>query len=98
MERRNFMRGLGALATAAAVAAAPRIKGFPAQQPNQLTRPKALRAGDAVALVTPATEVPDPDRLALAERTVRHLGLRMKRARNVGRRFGTYAESVRARL
>jgi muramoyltetrapeptide carboxypeptidase len=98
MERRNFMRGLGAAATAATAAAAPRIKGFAARQPDQLTRPKALRPGDAVALVTPATEVPDPDRLALAERTVRHLGLRMKRGKNVGRRFGTYAESVQARL
>lgn len=98
MERRNFLRGLGAGAAAATVAAAPRIKGFSTRQPHQLTRPKALRAGDAVALVTPATEVPDPDRLALAERTVRQLGLRMKRPKNLGRRFPTYAESVQARL
>ena len=95
MERRNFMRGFGA-AAAAAVAADANV--FASRQPNALTRPKALSAGDAVALVTPATEVPDPDRLALAERTVRHLGLRAKRGRHVGRRFGTYAESVQARL
>jgi muramoyltetrapeptide carboxypeptidase len=96
MERRNFMRALGA--SAAASVAATRVRGVSARQADQLARPRALRAGDAVALVTPATEVPDPERLALAERTVRHLGLRVKRMKNVGRRFGTYAESVRARL
>ena len=99
MERRNFMRGLGAAAVAAAAsAAAPRAHASAARQPSALTLPKALRAGNAVALITPATEVPDPDRLALAERTVRQLGLRMKRMKNVGRRFSTYAESVAARL
>jgi muramoyltetrapeptide carboxypeptidase len=98
MERRNFMRGLGAAAAAATVAAVPGMTGLATRQPGALTRPKALRPGDAVALATPATEVPDPDRLALAERTVRHLGLRLKRTRNLGRRFGTYAESVQARL
>ena len=94
------MRGLGAAAAAAAVtsAAVSDTAVLAARQSNALARPKALRPGDAVALVTPATEVPDPDRLALAERTVRHLGLRMKRGKNVGRRFGTYAESVAARL
>jgi len=51
-----------------------------------------------VGLVTPATEVPDPDRLALAEHTIRYLGLRSKRGKNVGRRFGTYRESVETRL
>ncbi len=63
-----------------------------------LIRPKALRAGDAIGVITPATEVLDPDRLALVERTVKYFGLQMKRGKNVGRRFATYRESVQARL
>lgn len=63
-----------------------------------LIRPKALRAGDTIGVITPATDVLDPDRLALVERTVNYFGLRMKRGRNVGKRFSTHRESVGARL
>jgi muramoyltetrapeptide carboxypeptidase len=63
-----------------------------------MIRPKALQPGDVVGLITPATEVPDPDRLALAARTIDYFKLRMKKGRSVGRRFGTYRESVAARL
>ena len=95
MRRRNFLTGAGV-----AVASLPLSATFGGGMIAQggLIRPRALRPGDAVGLVTPATEVPDPDRLALAEHTIKYLGLRMKRGRNVGRRFGTYRESVEARL
>ncbi|MDQ6786572.1 MAG: LD-carboxypeptidase [Acidobacteriota bacterium] len=63
-----------------------------------LIRPKALRTGDTIGVITPATEVLDPDRLALVERTVKYFGLKMKRGKNVGKRFVTYPESVQARL
>ena len=65
---------------------------------SQLIRPRALRPGDTISLITPSTEVPDPDRLALAERTIKFFGLRLKRGRSLGRRYGTYRESVEARL
>jgi muramoyltetrapeptide carboxypeptidase len=65
---------------------------------TNLIRPKALRAGGAVGVITPATEVLDPDRLALIERTVKYFGLQMKRGKNVGRRIASYRESVQARL
>jgi muramoyltetrapeptide carboxypeptidase len=94
MRRRNFLVGAGT------VCALPLLRkkagGF--TEPVDLIRPKALRPGDTVGLITPATEVPDPDRLALAERTINYFKLRMKRGRNVGRRFATYHESVDARL
>jgi muramoyltetrapeptide carboxypeptidase len=59
---------------------------------------KALRAGDTVGLITPATYVPDPDRIALADRTIKYFGLRMKLARNAGKRMGDYRISVDERL
>jgi muramoyltetrapeptide carboxypeptidase len=95
MRRRNFLTGAGAAFVSLPLAAT--LKGGTVSQ-GGLVRPRALRPGDVVGLITPATEVPDPDRLALAERTIKYLGLRMRRARNVGRRFGTYRESVEARL
>src|SRR4051812_8083272 len=96
MNRRNFLAGLGAasalpalpLSTIALSSAAPVV--FP--------RPKALRPGDPVGLIPPATEVPDPDRLALAERTINYFKLKMKRGKNVGKHFGTYRESIETRL
>lgn len=78
MERRNFLHSLGA------GLALPLMKRHSAREAtvaDDLIRPKALRAGDTVGLITPATYVPDPDRLALAERTMQYFGLRMKLAK-----------------
>jgi muramoyltetrapeptide carboxypeptidase len=99
MKRRNFLAGVGAACAFPVLRAANYSSAAHSSiVPVDLLRPKALRPGDVVGLITPATEVPDPDRLALAERTINYFKLRMKRGRNVGRRFGTYRESVQARL
>jgi muramoyltetrapeptide carboxypeptidase len=71
---------------------------FGASSSDALIRPKALRAGDTVGLITPATYVPDPDRIALAERTIKYFGLRMKLAKNAGKRMGDYHLSIDERL
>jgi muramoyltetrapeptide carboxypeptidase len=63
-----------------------------------LIRPKALKAGDTVGLITPATYVPDPDRIALAERTIKFFGLRVKMGKNAGKRMGDYRISIEERL
>lgn len=97
MQRRNFLAGAGA-SCALPFLRRSAVFGQPQSNATNLIRPKALSPGDLVGLITPATEVPDPDRLALAERTVSYFKLRMKRGKNVGRRFGTYRESVAARL
>ncbi len=69
-------------------------------QSNELSliRPKALRAGDTVGLITPATYVPDPDRLASAERALKYFGLRVKFGKNAGKRQSLYRDSVGERL
>lgn len=101
MNRRNFLASIGAAGALPLLHAT--IRSSPSTSANDyapadLIRPKALRLGDTVGLVTPATEVPEPERLDLAERTINYFKLRMKRGRNVGKRFGTYRESVEARL
>jgi muramoyltetrapeptide carboxypeptidase len=85
MLRRTFLAGAGALASLPAPAAG-------------IVRPKALRPGDTVGLITPATYVSDPDRLLLAERTVRYFGLKTKRGRHVGKRAGYLGGSIQERL
>ena len=95
MRRRNFLRTLGA------GAALPLVKwdfGHATNMADELIRPKALREGDIVGLITPATYVPDPDRLALAARTLKYFGLRMKMAKNAGKRMGDYHLSINERL
>jgi muramoyltetrapeptide carboxypeptidase len=96
MQRRNFLAGVGASCTLPFLR--PTAFGQPSSSATDLIRPKALKDGDTVGLITPATEVPDPDRLALAERTMNYFKLRMKRGRSVGKHFGTYRESIEARL
>ncbi len=85
MDRRRFL------------AAAPAAASLTAAQP-QLLKPRALRPGDTVGLVTPSTYVSDPDRLWLARRTIEELGFRCKVGRAVGRRDGYLAGSIRERV
>ena len=61
-------------------------------------RPRALRPGDTVGLITPSTYVSDPDRLALAEHTVKYFDLKPKFGKNVRQRNGYLGGSVAERL
>src|SRR5260370_23440908 len=61
-------------------------------------RPRALRPGDTVGLITPSSYVSDPDRLALAERTLRYFDLKPKFSKNVRRRNGYLGGSIDERL
>ncbi len=83
MQRRSF------LASVAALAAAP---------VSSLTRPRALRPGDTVGLITPSSYVSDPDELEFAARVVRFFDLRLKTGKNVGQRAGYLAGSVAQRV
>jgi muramoyltetrapeptide carboxypeptidase len=63
-----------------------------------LLKPRVLKPGDTVGLITPSTAVVDPDRLALALKTVEYFGLKPKLGRNVRKQTGyvggTAAERV----
>jgi muramoyltetrapeptide carboxypeptidase len=83
MQRRTFLAGASLLA---------------AQSSPALIRPKVLRQGDTVGLVTPSTYVSDPDSLATAARTLDYFGLRMKMGRNVRKRAGYLGGTVAERL
>ncbi|MEW6129255.1 MAG: LD-carboxypeptidase [Acidobacteriota bacterium] len=65
---------------------------------NILIKPKALKSGDTVGLITPSTEVIDPDRLALAQHTLKYFGLKPRMGKNVGRRSIDYKSSIQMRL
>lgn len=98
LTRRGFLGSVGAAACVLSAAPTETFAAAAIAQTKQLIRPKALRANDIVGIITPATEVIDPDRLQLAKKTLEYFGLRMKRGKNVGKRFGAYRESVQARL
>lgn len=95
MKRRNFLASaVAALAVAPLLRQPADGKTFPAD----LLRPKALRPGDTVGVITPSTPVIDPDRLAVVERTMKFFGLRWKMGKNVGRRSSDYPSFVNERL
>jgi muramoyltetrapeptide carboxypeptidase len=85
MRRRTFLASSGAL------------WARPAGERAAL-RPRALREGDLVGLITPSAYVSDPDSLALAESTVKYFGLRARMGRNVGKRTGYLGGSVEERV
>lgn len=67
-------------------------------QPRALTRPAALKPGDTVGLITPATYVSNPDSLELAIRTAKHFQLVPKLGKNVAKRAGYLGGSIDERL
>jgi muramoyltetrapeptide carboxypeptidase len=70
-----------------------------AQRPSlPLLKPPALREGDTVALITPATDVSDPGELATAQAAIQYLGLKPKLGRNVGKRLGYLGGTIDERL
>jgi muramoyltetrapeptide carboxypeptidase len=69
-----------------------------AQTPQSILKPKALKPGDTVGLITPSTYVSDPDRLQLARMTVEGLGLKLKLGRAVGRRDGYLGGTIAERV
>ena len=87
------MRRRDLLAYSALAAAAQPLSAV-----EPLLKPHALRPGDTVGLITPATYVSDPDRIAAAERTVRYFGLQPKFGRNVRKRNGYLGGSVEERV
>lgn len=86
MRRRDFLAAGAFFAAGSGVSMAASIK------------PKALREGDTVGLITPSTSVSDPDRLLLAERTLRYFGLKPKFGRNVKKKEGYLGGSVEERV
>jgi muramoyltetrapeptide carboxypeptidase len=95
MRRRNFLLASGA--SALALALAPHETAAQASA-RQLIKPKALRAGDTVGVIAPATSVPDPDRLALVEPTLKFFGLRMRLGKYVAHGSGYVSRSINERL
>jgi muramoyltetrapeptide carboxypeptidase len=67
-------------------------------QTRSIIKPRALREGDLIGLVTPGTYVSDPDRIALAERTLKYCGLRARFGPNVRRRTGYLGGSIAERV
>jgi muramoyltetrapeptide carboxypeptidase len=94
IERRGFLAGVGAaLVSSPTFARGPQSHGA-----DGLTRPRRLRPGDAVGLITPSTPASDPDLIALGVRTAKHFGLRPKLGRYVGKRSGYFGSPVAERL
>ena len=63
-----------------------------------LLKPHALKPGDTIGLITPATYVSDPDRLQMVDETARFFGLVPKWGRNVRKRAGYLGGTIEERL
>jgi muramoyltetrapeptide carboxypeptidase len=63
-----------------------------------VTKPRVLKEGDTVGLITPASAVTDPEKLAAAERTVRYFKLKPKWGKHVGKRAGYLGGSIEERV
>ena len=100
--RRGFLTKTAALAAAFLLASSQAVLPQKRNRRNRtdanLIKPKALRTGDTIGLITPATEVLEAERLTIAAGNIERLGLRVKFGKNVGKSFATYAEFVRARV
>ncbi|MGK7924638.1 MAG: LD-carboxypeptidase [Spirulina sp.] len=93
MKRRYF------LSTAAAIAAAFLLRptSIAWGQTGNLIKPKALKTGDIVGIITPSSPVLDPEDLAKIAPTLEYFGLGVKFAPHVGTR-SRFTDSIRDRL
>jgi muramoyltetrapeptide carboxypeptidase len=98
MKRRSFLHTLGAASLAAPLSQSFATQAQTAANARALTRPKALRAGDLVGVIAPATSVPDPDRLALVEPTLKFFGLRARMGKYVASGTGHVSRTASERL
>lgn len=101
MNRRTF------LATSGAATITPTLSAsaFPHTSPmdtssytRPLVKPKVLKPGDTVSVIAPATQVLDPDSLAIAKRVLDFFGLTMKMGKYVGKRVASYQETIKLRV
>lgn len=60
----------------------------------ELIKPRALKPGDTIGLITPATYVSDPDQLRAVARTIEYFGLKSKWGPNVRRKDGYVGGSI----
>jgi muramoyltetrapeptide carboxypeptidase len=93
MKRRNFLK-----ATGVGLAAPWMGSVLASASSDEMVLPKQLRPGDLVGLVTPSTYVADPDRLALAERTLKYFGLQARWGKSVGKKSGYFGSSPKEQL
>ena len=96
MDRRTFLSTAFSTSALAAAGTGTLLRG--AEAGSALIKPKPLKAGDTVALITPATYVSNPDALLLAQRTVEFLELKWKLGRNAGKRNGYLGGTVDERV
>lgn len=97
MNRRELLPVLAATLGTISTANIKAQTRTPKSEPD-LIRPAMLRAGDTVGVITPATAVPDPDRLALVAPTLAHFGLKLKMGKHTGKRMNDYRISIDERL
>jgi muramoyltetrapeptide carboxypeptidase len=71
--------------------------GSNANGATRMIRPKVLKKGDTVGLVTPSTYVSSPDEIATALRTAEYFGLKVKMGANVRKRHGYLGGSIAER-
>ena len=94
MKRRTF------ISTMALSSAFPFIKPIFAQPKNtgELLLPKALKRGDTIGIIAPATAVTDPDQLAKATEALNYFGLNYKTGKNVLKGDGYKTRTAEERL
>ncbi len=94
MERRTFISAFGALS------ALPFIK-YPLgafDSGNKSIYPGALKQGDTIGIIAPATSVTDPDELAKAKESLNYFGLSAKFGKNILNGTGYKTRTVKERL
>lgn len=75
MTRRTALSSVSALFSVA--------KAWSRKPVQSLIKPSRLRPGDTIGIVSPSTQVTDPDRLQLAQKTVEYFGLKSKWGKSV---------------
>lgn len=99
MTRRNFLSGVSATALTAIYPPEflSLIDKQSQQQPLPLVKPKALKPGDTVGLIVPATAVEEPEQIAVAKEIAESFGWKVVLGKNMEKQYGYLAGSDKER-
>lgn len=99
VNRRNFISGISTTALAAVYPAQfiSVLERESSQKKLSLIKPQALKPGDTVGLITPATAIDDPEKINIAREIAESLGFKVVLGKNIGKQYGYLAGSDQER-
>lgn len=97
MQRRNFIKSLGIASASLPIMSFAKTEELEKNRISKLIKPKALKKGDTIGLITPASFIKD-EGLEKAIKNIKSLGFKVKLSENIRKKRGYTAGTKQERV